>query len=73
MTNNPVVPLLVPDKQKENEVLREALARRTARLEQSRAELEALRQEREENQTLTEALQHSRDKLYRYWTVAHTS
>ncbi|XP_059894564.1 CDK5 regulatory subunit-associated protein 2 isoform X6 [Gadus macrocephalus] len=60
------------DKQKENEALREALARRTARLEQSRAELEALRQERarltpsaQENQTLSDALQRSRDELHR--------
>ncbi|KAJ7988233.1 hypothetical protein DPEC_G00321470 [Dallia pectoralis] len=34
------------DKQKENEKLREALARRTAKLEKSRKECEALRQER---------------------------
>uniref|UniRef100_A0A8C5B157 Uncharacterized protein n=1 Tax=Gadus morhua TaxID=8049 RepID=A0A8C5B157_GADMO len=60
------------DKQKENEALRETLARRTARLEQSRAELEALRQERarltpsaQENQTLSDALQRSRDELHR--------
>lgn len=44
------------DKQKENEKLRETLARRTAKLEQSRRECEALRQE---NGRLLEKLQHS--------------
>ncbi|XP_075870002.1 CDK5 regulatory subunit-associated protein 2 isoform X5 [Nelusetta ayraudi] len=44
------------DKQKENEKLRETLARRTAKLEQSRRECEALRQE---NSRLLEKLQHS--------------
>ncbi|XP_047228374.1 CDK5 regulatory subunit-associated protein 2 isoform X4 [Girardinichthys multiradiatus] len=44
------------DKQKENEKLRETLARRTAKLEQSRKECEALRQE---NIRLQETLEHS--------------
>ncbi|MEQ2165364.1 hypothetical protein GOODEAATRI_016071, partial [Goodea atripinnis] len=44
------------DKQKENEKLRETLARRTAKLEQSRKECEALRQE---NIQLQETLEHS--------------
>ncbi|XP_041825262.1 CDK5 regulatory subunit-associated protein 2 isoform X3 [Melanotaenia boesemani] len=44
------------DKQKENERLRETLARRTAKLEQSRKECEALRQE---NIRLQETLEHS--------------
>uniref|UniRef100_A0A1A7YZQ5 CDK5 regulatory subunit associated protein 2 n=1 Tax=Iconisemion striatum TaxID=60296 RepID=A0A1A7YZQ5_9TELE len=44
------------DKQKENEKLRETLARRTAKLEQSRREGEALRQE---NSRLQERLEHS--------------
>ncbi|XP_015238198.1 PREDICTED: CDK5 regulatory subunit-associated protein 2 isoform X2 [Cyprinodon variegatus] len=44
------------DKQKENEKLREALARRTAKLEQSRKECEDLRQE---NVRLKETLEHS--------------
>ncbi|XP_026211663.1 CDK5 regulatory subunit-associated protein 2 isoform X3 [Anabas testudineus] len=44
------------DKQKENEKLRETLARRTAKLEQSRKECEDLRQE---NKRLLERLEHS--------------
>ncbi|XP_041815479.1 CDK5 regulatory subunit-associated protein 2 isoform X3 [Chelmon rostratus] len=44
------------DKQKENEKLRETLARRTAKLEQSRKECDALRQE---NSRLQERLEHS--------------
>ncbi|XP_075312442.1 CDK5 regulatory subunit-associated protein 2 isoform X4 [Odontesthes bonariensis] len=44
------------DKQKENEKLRETLARRTAKLEQSRKECDALRQE---NFHLQETLKHS--------------
>lgn len=47
------------DKQKENEKLREALARRTAKLEQSRKESDALRQE---NVRLQETLEHSRQE-----------
>lgn len=47
------------DKQKENEKLREALARRTTKLEQSRKESEALRQE---NVRLQEMLEHSRQE-----------
>ncbi|XP_034458290.1 CDK5 regulatory subunit-associated protein 2 isoform X15 [Hippoglossus hippoglossus] len=43
------------DKQKENEKLRESLARRSAKLEQSRKESEALRQE---NNRLQERLEH---------------
>ncbi|XP_037547677.1 CDK5 regulatory subunit-associated protein 2 [Nematolebias whitei] len=43
------------DKQKENEKLRETLARRTAKLEQSRKECEALKQE---NVRLQERLEH---------------
>ncbi|XP_056288034.1 CDK5 regulatory subunit-associated protein 2 isoform X2 [Pseudoliparis swirei] len=48
--------LMSKDKQKEREKLREALARRTAKLEQSRAESEELTQE---NNQLQERLDHS--------------
>ncbi|KAK0132050.1 CDK5 regulatory subunit-associated protein 2 [Merluccius polli] len=65
------------DKHKENDKLREALARRTAKLEQSRAEGEALRQERgrlqdrlelstQEHAQLQDALHSSREELHRY-------
>ncbi|XP_034047375.1 CDK5 regulatory subunit-associated protein 2 isoform X2 [Thalassophryne amazonica] len=64
------------DKQKENERLRETLARRTAKLEQSRMECEALRQEKHllqerlehsghENAQLQNSLRYSRDELQR--------
>ncbi|XP_047425112.1 CDK5 regulatory subunit-associated protein 2 isoform X3 [Mugil cephalus] len=64
------------DKQKENEKLRETLARRTAKLEQSRKECEALRQENrrlqerlehsiQENSQLLDSLQYSREELGR--------
>lgn len=68
---------LSPDKQKENEKLRETAARRTAKLEQSRRECEALRQENrrlqdrleqssQETSQLQETLQFSKEELYRY-------
>ncbi|KAM4635269.1 CDK5 regulatory subunit-associated protein 2 isoform 3-T3 [Polymixia lowei] len=50
------------DKQRENEKLRETLARRTAKLEQSKKECEVLRQE---NRTMQESLQYSREELHR--------
>lgn len=64
------------DKQKENERLRETLARRTAKLEQSRKECEALRQENgrlqerlehsgHENSQLQDSLRHSKEELHR--------
>ncbi|CAI5667291.1 unnamed protein product [Oreochromis niloticus] len=64
------------DKQKENEKLRETLARRTAKLEQSRKECEALRQENgqlqerlehssRENSQLQDSLHRSREELHR--------
>lgn len=64
------------DKQKENEKLRETLARRTAKLEQSRKECEALRQENsqlqerldyigQENSQLQDSLHYSKDELHR--------
>uniref|UniRef100_A0A8D3D4E0 Centrosomin N-terminal motif 1 domain-containing protein n=1 Tax=Scophthalmus maximus TaxID=52904 RepID=A0A8D3D4E0_SCOMX len=64
------------DKQKENEKLRETLARRTAKLEQSRKESEALRQENrrllemlelssQENSKLQESLHCSKEELQR--------
>uniref|UniRef100_A0A3P9MVD6 CDK5 regulatory subunit associated protein 2 n=3 Tax=Poecilia reticulata TaxID=8081 RepID=A0A3P9MVD6_POERE len=64
------------DKQKENEKLRETLARRTAKLEQSRKESEVLRKEnlrlqetleqsRQENVLLQKSLQASREELQR--------
>ncbi|KAG7241200.1 hypothetical protein INR49_025943 [Caranx melampygus] len=64
------------DKQKENEKLRETLARRTAKLEQSRKELEALKQENsrlqerldqssQENSKLQETLHYSKEELHR--------
>ncbi|XP_039856802.1 CDK5 regulatory subunit-associated protein 2 isoform X1 [Simochromis diagramma] len=64
------------DKQKENEKLRETLARRTAKLEQSRRECEALRQENSqlqerlehssrENSQLQDSLHRSREELHR--------
>ncbi|XP_039636463.1 CDK5 regulatory subunit-associated protein 2 isoform X10 [Perca fluviatilis] len=64
------------DKQKENEKLRETLARRTAKLEQSRRECEALRQENsrlqerlehssQENSQLQESLHYSKEELHR--------
>ncbi|KAL3042066.1 hypothetical protein OYC64_020090 [Pagothenia borchgrevinki] len=64
------------DKQKENEKLRETLARRTAKLEQSRRECEALRQENsrlqerlelssQENSQLQESLHFSKEELHR--------
>lgn len=70
------------DKQKENERLRETVARRSAKLEQSRKECEALRQENrqlqerleessQETTQLQETLQFSKDELHRY-TRAHT-
>lgn len=68
---------LSPDKQRENEKLRETAARRTAKLEQSRKECEALRQENrrlqdrleqssQETSELQETLQFSKEELYRY-------
>ncbi|KAM9306675.1 CDK5 regulatory subunit-associated protein 2 isoform 3-T3 [Pholidichthys leucotaenia] len=64
------------DKQKENEKLRETLARRTAKLEQSRKECEALRQENgqlqerlehcsQENAQLQDSLHYSKEELHR--------
>ncbi|XP_069025335.1 CDK5 regulatory subunit-associated protein 2 isoform X2 [Embiotoca jacksoni] len=64
------------DKQKENEKLRETLARRTAKLEQSRKECEALRQENnrlqerlehssQENSQLQDSLHYSKEELHR--------
>ncbi|KAM3600500.1 uncharacterized protein V6R79_024305 [Siganus canaliculatus] len=64
------------DKQKENEKLRETLARRTAKLEQSRKECDALRQENsrlqeklehmnQETCQLQETLQYSKEELHR--------
>ncbi|XP_031173709.1 CDK5 regulatory subunit-associated protein 2 isoform X2 [Sander lucioperca] len=64
------------DKQKENEKLRETLARRTAKLEQSKRECEALRQENsrlqerlehssQENSQLQESLHYSKEELHR--------
>ncbi|XP_041666667.1 CDK5 regulatory subunit-associated protein 2 isoform X2 [Cheilinus undulatus] len=64
------------DKQKENERLRETLARRTAKLEQSRKECEALRQENgrlqerlelssQENSTLQDSLHYTKEELHR--------
>uniref|UniRef100_H3DN36 CDK5 regulatory subunit-associated protein 2/Myomegalin coiled coil domain-containing protein n=1 Tax=Tetraodon nigroviridis TaxID=99883 RepID=H3DN36_TETNG len=64
------------DKQKENEKLRETVARRTAKLEQSRKECEALRQENrrlqerleersQETAQLQETLQYSKEELHR--------
>ncbi|XP_049459390.1 CDK5 regulatory subunit-associated protein 2 isoform X2 [Epinephelus fuscoguttatus] len=64
------------DKQKENEKLRETLARRTAKLEQSRRDCEALRQENsqlqerlehssQENSQLQESLHYSKEELHR--------
>uniref|UniRef100_UPI0037E92329 CDK5 regulatory subunit-associated protein 2 isoform X4 n=1 Tax=Semicossyphus pulcher TaxID=241346 RepID=UPI0037E92329 len=64
------------DKQKENEKLRETLARRTAKLEQSRKECEALRQENsrlqerlelssQENSQLQDSLHYSQEELHR--------
>lgn len=46
---------MAAERQKENEKLREAVARRTAKLEQSRRECETLQQE---NCRLLERLQH---------------
>ncbi|XP_072227758.1 uncharacterized protein [Leuresthes tenuis] len=64
------------DKQKENEKLRETLARRTAKLEQSRKECDALRQENfhlqetlkhssQENALLQDSLRSSKEELHR--------
>lgn len=64
------------DKQKENEKLRETLARRTAKLEQSRNECDALRQENsrlaerleqssQENSQLQDSLHYSKEELHR--------
>ncbi|XP_078143085.1 CDK5 regulatory subunit-associated protein 2 isoform X1 [Centroberyx gerrardi] len=64
------------DKQKENEKLRETLARRTAKLEQSRKECEALRQDNsrlqerlerssQENTQLQDSLHYSKEELHR--------
>ncbi|CAJ1070285.1 CDK5 regulatory subunit-associated protein 2 isoform X6 [Xyrichtys novacula] len=64
------------DKQKENEKLRETLARRTAKLEQSRRECDALRQENshlqerlelsnQENAALQDSLHYSKEELHR--------
>ncbi|KAM3874007.1 CDK5 regulatory subunit-associated protein 2 [Diretmus argenteus] len=64
------------DKQKENEKLRETLARRTAKLEQSRKECEALRRDNgrlqeglerssQENTQLQDTLHFSREELHR--------
>lgn len=71
------ISIYAPDKQKENEKLRETLARRTAKLEQSRKESEALRQENsrlqerleqssQENSKLQETLHYSKEQLHRY-------
>ncbi|XP_053196350.1 CDK5 regulatory subunit-associated protein 2 isoform X2 [Scomber japonicus] len=65
------------DKQKENQKLRDTLARRTAKLEQSRKECEALRQENcrlqeqlelssQENAQLQETLHYSKEQLDRF-------
>lgn len=72
------------DKQKENERLRETVARRSAKLEQSRKECEALRQENrrlqerleessQETTQLQETLQFSKDQLHRYTHTATTT
>ncbi|XP_034565146.1 CDK5 regulatory subunit-associated protein 2 isoform X4 [Notolabrus celidotus] len=64
------------DKQKENEKLRESLARRTAKLEQSRKECDILRQENsrlqerlelnnQENAALQDSLHYSKEELHR--------
>ncbi|XP_060917461.1 CDK5 regulatory subunit-associated protein 2 isoform X3 [Labrus mixtus] len=64
------------DKQKENEKLRETLARRTAKLEQSRKDRESLRQENsrlqerlelssQENSQLQDSLHYSKEELHR--------
>ncbi|KAM7392630.1 hypothetical protein PAMA_007649 [Pampus argenteus] len=64
------------DKQKENEKLRETLARRTAKLEQSRKEYEALKHENsrlqerlelsgQENAQLQDSLHYSKQELHR--------
>ncbi|XP_053303708.1 CDK5 regulatory subunit-associated protein 2 isoform X4 [Pleuronectes platessa] len=64
------------DKQRENEKLRESLARRTAKLEQSRKESEALKQENnrlqerlehisQENSELQDSLHYSKEELHR--------
>ncbi|XP_044030393.1 CDK5 regulatory subunit-associated protein 2 isoform X3 [Siniperca chuatsi] len=64
------------DKQKENEKLRETLTRRTAKLDQSRRECEALRQENsrlaerlehssQENSQLQDSLHYSKEELHR--------
>lgn len=69
--------LFCADKQKENEKLRESLARRTAKLEQSRKECEALRQENsrlqeklelssQENSQLQDTLHSCKEELHRY-------
>ncbi|XP_071322292.1 CDK5 regulatory subunit-associated protein 2 isoform X2 [Trachinotus anak] len=58
------------DKQKENEKLRETLARRTAKLEQSRKESEALRQE---NSRLQEKLEHSSQENSKLQDTLHYS
>ncbi|KAE8285289.1 CDK5 regulatory subunit-associated protein 2 [Larimichthys crocea] len=58
------------DKQKENEKLRETLARRTAKLEQSRKECEALRQE---NSRLQERLEHSSQEKTQLQDTLHYS
>lgn len=68
--------MISPDKQKENEKLREALARRTAKLEQSRKECEVLRQEHTrlqdrldrsilEHTHLQDTLHYSRQEIHR--------
>lgn len=77
--NTNLILLFHPDKQKENEKLRETLARRTAKLEQSRKECEALRQENSrlqerlehsshENSQLQDSLHYSKEELHRYTT-----
>lgn len=64
------------DKQKENEKLRESLARRTAKLEYVRNELEALKKENgrlqsrvtatlEDNRRLQDSLRYSREESQR--------
>ncbi|XP_051268953.1 CDK5 regulatory subunit-associated protein 2 isoform X4 [Dicentrarchus labrax] len=58
------------DKQKENEKLRETLARRTAKLEQSRKECETLRQE---NSRLQERLEHSSQENAQLQDTLHYS
>lgn len=73
-----------PDKQKENEKLRETLSRRTAKLEQSRKECEDLRQENQrllerlehssqENSQLQDSLHYSKEELHRYTHTFTTS